>query len=327
MLDKKFQQLILKSTDASSIQDMLTIQELWSGYGHIYKIFLDGSERKSVIVKHIAFPDKTHHPRGWDTEFSHKRKIKSYKVEINWYQNWAKHCSSNCYVPQCLGLKQQENEILIILEDLDLSGFPVRKTSVTWAEMLSCINWLAHFHAVFMGKEPDGLWKVGTYWHLDTRPDELKALKDHKLKSIAGLMDQKLKNVKYKSFVHGDAKLANFCFSEERLEVAAVDFQYVGSGCGMKDLVYLVGSCIYEDECENLEADILNAYFLELKNALNQYNKDMDSVEVEREWRSLYHIAWTDFHRFIKGWSPDHWKINSYSEKIAKKVIEELKGG
>ena len=46
--------------------------------------------------------------------------------------------------------------------------------------------------------------------------------------------------------------------------------------------------------------------------------------ELDNEWRAMYHVAWTDFHRFIKGWSPGHWKINSYSEKIAQQVVDQL---
>ena len=33
-------------------------------------------------------------------------------------------------------------------------------------------------------------------------------------------------------------------------------------------------------------------------------------------------FAWADFHRFLKGWSPSHWKINDYSERITRGVIE-----
>ena len=40
--------------------------------------------------------------------------------------------------------------------------------------------------------------------------------------------------------------------------------------------------------------------------------------------RSVYRVAWADFHRFLKGWSPGHWKINSYSERVTKEVISQL---
>jgi len=63
----------------------------------------------------------------------------------------------------------------MVLEDLDANGYPLRINSVSMADMEACLRWLANFHAIFMGKKPDGLWKVGTYWHLDTRPDELEA--------------------------------------------------------------------------------------------------------------------------------------------------------
>jgi len=38
----------------------------------------------------------------------------------------------------------------------------------------------------------------------------------------------------------------------------------------------------------------------------------------------LYSVAWTDFYRFLKGWSPGHWKIHSYSERLAHEVVSQL---
>ena len=49
--------------------------------------------------------------------------------------------------------------------------------------------------------------------------------------------------------MHGDAKLANFLFTSDHSQVAGVDFQYVGGGCGMKDVAYLL-SCLDEDACD-----------------------------------------------------------------------------
>lgn len=325
MLDKEFQKLILRVTKANSMKKVETIQELWSGYGEIVRYELKGSSIETVIVKHVKLPEKGKHPRGWNTDISHKRKLKSYKVEVEWYKNWANKSNDNCYIPNCLALEKKGDEVLIVMEDLDMSGYAQRKSSVTWLELKVCIKWLANFHAVFMEEKADKLWKVGTYWHLDTRPEELKVLDDKDLKNVAGLIDERLKKVKYKSFVHGDAKLANFCFSDDGKKVAAVDFQYVGAGCGMKDLAYFVGSCFHEDDCENYELEILDYYFLELKDAIKLNKKDIDFDDLEKEWRLMYYIAWTDFHRFLKGWSPGHWKINSYSEKVAREVIKNIK--
>ena len=135
-----------------------------------------------------------------------------------------------------------------------------------------------------MDQNPKYLWEVGTYWHLATRPDELKVLRDHTLKVAAVQIDKKLNKCQYKTFVHGDAKLANFCFAADG-KVAGVDFQYVGGGCGMKDVAYFVGSCMNESECEIHEAKLLDTYFRFLQKSLPSENK-----ELEKEWRALYTV-------------------------------------
>ncbi len=324
MLNKNYEKIVLKSTGSKSLELEEVVQELWSGYGKILRYNLSGGKNKSAIVKYVTYPNRKNHPRGWNTGLSHSRKLKSYKVETAWYQKWAKYCGENSKIPYCYTIESSGDETLMVMEDLDVLGYPLRKTTVSWIEIKACLKWLANFHATFLGEQAKKLWKVGTYWHLDTRPDELKALDDAKLKKYAGIIDQKLKNGKYKTFVHGDAKLANFCFSSDGTKVAAVDFQYVGAGCGMKDIAYFVGSCLHEDECEQLEQNILDYYFEELKEATQRNNKEFNFDELEEEWRAMYHLAWTDFHRFLKGWSPGHWKINSYSEKVLRKVCDEL---
>lgn len=319
-----FQTLILDATAATSFHETEMIQSLWSGYGKIVRFGLEGTDRQSVVVKHVQLADQKKHPRGWNTCLSHQRKMKSYQVEVNWYKDWSRHCDADCRVPECLAVESKEDEVLMVFEDLDASGFSGRKTSVSMTEMQSCLSWLANFHATFIEKKPEGLWEVGTYWHLDTRPDELQALDDAALKNAAGWIDRKLRNTQFQSFVHGDAKLANFCFSDNGNAVAAVDFQYVGGGCGMKDVAYFIGSCLYEEDCQRMETPLLDFYFQALKQALASKRKNIDAAALETEWRGLYPVAWTDFHRFVKGWSPGHWKIHGYSERLARDVISQL---
>lgn len=315
-MDDFYISTILETTGASSLSETELIQELWSGYGKLLRIGLEGAETGSVIVKHIQLHQKDHHPRGWNTDTGHQRKLKSYEVESTWYRKYSN--LSRARLPRCLAIESRGSEMLIILEDLDASGFPLRKQSVSWKEIESCLEWLARFHAGFLGKEPAGIWKTGTYWHLETRPQELEALTDSRLKKAAPLIDKKLNSCSFKTFVHGDAKLANFCFSEDG-EVAGVDFQYVGGGCGMKDVAYFAGSCLDEEECEELEEHILDTYFGFLQQALGTKNE-----ELETEWRSMYRVAWADFYRFLKGWSPGHRKINSYSERVTENVLNNL---
>ncbi len=323
-MNEYFQSIIVKATGAKEVLKVEEIQSLWSGYGKILRYHLKGSEFGSVVVKHVRLPDQNKHPRGWNTDLSHQRKLKSYQVETAWYSNWSKFCDDSCRIPNCLVLDKHGDEVLMVLEDLDANGFQERKTEVGWTEIKACLKWLANFHATFINEEPKNLWKIGTYWHLDTRPDELMELKDIELKKAAKRIDDKLNESPFQTFVHGDAKLANFCFSADGSEVSAVDFQYVGGGCGMKDVAYFIGSCLYEEDCERLEDQLLNFYFKELRNAVLKKGKAVDINALEQNWRELYAYAWTDFHRFLKGWSPGHWKINSYSERLAKEVLAEL---
>jgi len=175
-----------------------------------------------------------------------------------------------------------------------------------------------------MGAQPDGLWPTGAYWHLATRPDELDALDDGPLKAAAEAIDRKLAASAFQTFVHGDAKLANFCFSDDGRQAAAVDFQYVGGGCGMKDLAYFIGSCLDESDSERMEQELLDRYFALLQAALTHAGKSLDFGALEEDWRSLYPVAWTDFHRFLQGWSPGHWKLHRYSERLAREVLDSL---
>ncbi|MDH3809644.1 MAG: ecdysteroid 22-kinase family protein [Desulfuromonadales bacterium] len=325
-MHKDFSAIIKQATGASDIDLIEVIQELWSGYGTIRRYRLSGADRERVVVKHVHVAEQGDHPRGWNTNWSHLRKLRSYEVESAWYANWSDRCDEGCRIPQCLALETRGEETLMVLEDLDEAGFSVRRQSVGEQEILACLRWLANFHATFIGCKPEGLWGQGTYWHLDTRPDELEALADLPLKQAAKAIDRLLRESCYQTFVHGDAKLANFCFSENGEQVAAVDFQYVGGGCGMKDIAYFIGSCLAEGECQRQEAWLLDSYFTALKQALARRQPSVDAKAVEKEWRTLFPLAWTDFHRFLKGWSPGHWKLNAYSERVAHDVIESFGG-
>ena len=156
---------------------------------------------------------------------------------------------------------------------------------------------------------PDKLWPIGTYWHLNTRLEELDALTDLQLKQAAFEIDKRLNDAHYQTIVHGDAKLANFLFNEK--QAAAVDFQYIGGGVGIKDVAYFMSSIFDENQLETYEEQLLDCYF-----------NFLDLPEVENEWRALYPIAWCDFYRFLQGWSPRHWKINSYSERMKQRALQ-----
>ena len=322
-MNSNFKEYLLKTTKSSACLELEVIQALWSGYGKISRYQLMDSSFETVVVKFIALNQSSEHPRGWDSQFGHNRKVKSYEVETHWYENWAQLCTDKCTVPSFLGSYSETKDQWIILEDLN-KNFPLRKYQLAFSEVKVCLKWLANFHATFLRKAPTGLWEVGTYWHLETRPDELKKIEHKALKSKAHLIDKVLNQCQYQTIVHGDAKLANFCFSEDGKSVAAVDFQYVGGGCGMKDVAYFLGSCLSSSECEMYEQELLNFYFTAFKKALQSSTINVDLEALEKEWRRLYPIACTDFTRFLLGWMPSHQKVNDYHLGLMNLTLDSL---
>lgn len=295
------------------------LQTLWGGYGELVRLFVDDT---SIIIKHIQLPKPEQHPRGWNTDLSHQRKLKSYHVELAWYQHYA--ASSVAVTPRPIKVTQAEAQWQLVMQDLRTLGYTEVETVASKQHISACLRWLATFHAQFIGGSHHQLWETGTYWHLDTRPDEWSALTDGVLKEAATKIDSILRTAPYQTLVHGDAKLANFCFTEQGESAAAVDFQYVGRGCAMKDVALFMSSAVDPEACHDMEAWLLEDYFRHLRLALAQLRPELNADDVERVWRPLFAIAWADFQRFVKGWSPDHWKINPYTEGLTQRALQTI---
>lgn len=322
-MNEHFKEYLLKITASTDCEEIEIIQSLWSGYGRISRYRLTNSSMNTVVVKFISLSQVKKHPRGWNSNLGHQRKVQSYQVETYWYEKYSQECKAESYIPKLIGSYSEEKNQWIILEDLN-THYPLRKYDISLEEVKVCLKWLAHFHATFVHREPQGLWPIGTYWHLATRPNELEKVEHKELKSKAGQIDKLLNDCAFKTIVHGDAKLANFCFSADGGKVAAVDFQYVGGGCGMKDVAYFLGSCLSSNDCARYEEELLNYYFSELDNALTSKDSKIDFNNLEQEWRSMYPVACTDFTRFMLGWMPTHQKINKYNLRMVNEVLENL---
>jgi len=311
---------LLKCTGASAIVQEELIQSLWSGYGKIIRLGLEEGDWSSVIAKLVSPPTTKNHPRGWHTDHGHQRKLRSYQVEQVWYRQYVVE-SELLRMARFISAAAVSEGQLIVMEDLDASGYPLRKRSIGLREMKACLAWLANFHGYYLGRPPVGLWEEGTYWHLGTRPEEYRVMQEGDLKRKATAIDEALKTCQFRTLVHGDAKLANFCFAEDG-RVAAVDFQYVGGGCGMKDVAYFLSSCLDEDGCAAFEEELLNYYFDVLNKAVSL---DLsESLKLEQEWRGLYALAWADFTRFLQGWMPTHRKLHRYSRSMVRQALEQL---
>jgi len=279
------------------------------------------------MVKSVTPPAEREFARDAAKLRSHRRKLRSYAVELAFYESFAKSCDAACRVPVCLHGEARDEHFLFVLEDLNQAGFPVRRAHCTPPEITACLAWLAAFHARFLGVAPAGLWKVGTYWHLATRPDELSRLSEGEVRRAASRIDERLNAARFRSVVHGDAKLENFCFSRSGQEVAAVDFQYAGGGVGVKDVAYFLSSCLSAAECDEQIPGYLELYFQALRAALvsqeSPFASEADALE--REWRTLFSWAWSDFHRFLLGWAPAYASSDRYGRNQLQAVLSSFR--
>jgi aminoglycoside/choline kinase family phosphotransferase len=294
------------------------VQSLWSGYGEIVRVTFDDGTR--VVAKRVCPPQAGRDARG------HARKLRSYEVESAWYRLHAPRCGEDCRVPRCLAVEQDAEGWLFVLEDLDAAGFPARRHTLSEEDIDACLAWLASFHATFAHRRADapsfaGLWPVGTYWHLGTRADELVAMPHGPLRDAAPAIAAGLEGAVHRTLVHGDAKTANFCFGASGARVAAVDFQYVGGGCGVQDVVYFFGG-LGPARCERSAERWLDAYFAKLRVALDA---SVDAAALEAEWRALVPLAWADLERFLAGWAPGH--HDRYAESMTRRALAALAQG
>lgn len=307
--------------NAPSLEYQEKVQSLWSGYGQIIRIYHPDIAQR-FIVKHILKAKPGNHPRGWNTSTSHQRKLKSYLVETSFYQDYAHKTDLFCKVPNIVAKDESDDAIVLVLEDLNDAGFTQKYDRADWATLKIAIRWLAYFHARFMHiTTNESLWEIGTYWHLATRQDELLSMPESEYKKRAVDIHLALNNAKFKTLVHGDAKLENLCFHEHKNDVAAVDFQYVGFGSGVKDLMYLVGSAFDASHLAQFDSQVVDVYLQELEYALIHYKKSIDFSALEEEVRTLYPVAWADFYRFLLGWNPKSWKVNDYMKTQAERGL------
>jgi len=338
------------------ISSKKVIQRLWSGYGEIVRYHLEVAQNtqqnQSLIVKNV------HPPNVNDTSISHLRKLRSYQVETAFYEKYSCKIISNGKgiedindgsvprVPRLLYNKSNNelNLTQILLEDLNEVGYPGRQgygsNAYIEQEVKPMIQWLARFHGAFLKKkvsheEDDqsyypGLWEQGCYWHLDTRPDEFNDMKrGHVLKKSAKMLDRRLKHhSQFVTLLHGDSKVCNFCFSDSthagKYRVAAVDFQYCGGGVGLRDLCYLLHSCMDDKDLKSSENEILAYYFQELRKSQNVTTslsgREQDALE--EEWRYLWPTCFADFERFLVGWSYGH-ESYGYAKAMIVKALDQ----
>ena len=283
-----WQRWVLEKVHPRQLKGAVRIQSLWGGYGELLRLQLEPGP--NLVLKWVQPPIQA------VESTSDRRKRRSYQVEQAWYRGPGRNCPPQSRIATCLGLADG----WLLLEDLEAQGYR-RSRGPGPQEIAGGLDWLAQFHAAYLGQAPAELWEQGSYWHLETRRDEWAAMQDGPFKQLAEALDQRLRAASFQTLLHGDAKPANFLWDESG-RAAAVDFQYVGPGCGIRDVAYFLDGCLDESGCQLHASHWLDHYFAQLCRALGARELGQLVEPLEREWRQLYPVAWSDFFRFWQGW-------------------------
>lgn len=163
-------------------------------------------------------------------------RFSSFQREIRFYEELAN--ASAGQVPRFIASKEIRNGHgkIMAMEDLDPLGFPARfknRCNFSFEQLLPMVRWLAKFHASFWRNEKaaEVMWPVATYWNIEKRKDEFQKCKDDsELIKKGEILDKMIHGAKYKTLIHGDGKVENFCFSTDGKKVAGIDFQWSGQG-------------------------------------------------------------------------------------------------
>jgi len=141
---------------------------LWAGMGSVYRL---GAKTKrgdvSIVAKRVELPRVC-------SSIGDQRKKDSYDVEAAFYsQGHAERLlSAGAIVPTPLHAETSRGENVTICMT-QLEGRSSHR-----GDSAAFVSWLAKLHAAYWGSDradaavESGLQAQGTYWHLDTRPEE-----------------------------------------------------------------------------------------------------------------------------------------------------------
>lgn len=298
-------QWVLEQSGARGILEAQPLQELWRGYGELLRLRLEGGHAERLILKRVS-------PPGPSSSVD-RRKLRSYEIEQSFYLSLAADLEGCCRLARCYGATSLGEDRLLLLEDLIAAGYrPSWQPKPEQAK--AGLRWLAQFHARFLHQRPAELWNQGCYWRLELRRDEFNQMPDGILKELAEPLDERLSSARFQTLLHGDAKIANFCWNENA-SAAAVDFQWVGPGCGIRDVALFLDRGIGRRLLASEGQEWLDLYFHYLRQALTEEGHQPDVEALVAEWNSLFSIAWTDYSRFCLGWAGDSYQLDTYSRK------------
>ena len=126
-----------------------------------------------------------------------------------------------------------------------------------------------------------------------------------KIQSIANEIDSKIEEAiqeGYGTIVHGDVKSENILFSKDLSTAALYDFQYVGAGLGVQDVVYLFVAAADDKSLQDGgDLHLLKSYHEMFIKKIEKRGLKRDDYPFEKLLEH-YQLALLDFYRFLLGW-------------------------
>lgn len=231
-----------------------SVCRLWEGMGHIYEVSFVTTGRRIIgprrphrfIVKSVVPPPPSRPGRG--RCYGDERKARSYVIESNFYMHLAPSLllgddgdGMRMPVPYHVEHDVDNDRVLICMSVLD--GLPSRY-GLDDIDVKSVLRWLSKFHSRTWHAKLDHdmliangiVQPIGSYWHLETRPDEHGNMSNKgwegRLKMAAWAIHERLRRDDMQCFIHGDVKDANMHFANDDdgggRVVGMYDFQYCG---------------------------------------------------------------------------------------------------
>jgi Ser/Thr protein kinase RdoA (MazF antagonist) len=291
--------------EAWQVTRVSRIQSLWAGYGEALEVFaVDGAGAPRRLVAKLVSA-----PAGAPGDVGHARKVRSYEVEAEFYASVAPALrAAGVALPEPLAVDRAGGAVALVLEDLRGAGFPEAHRPLDVPRLEAALSWLAALHATHFGRPlPPGLWPEGTYYHLETRREELGAIDREwaPLRDAANEIDRRLcaGAPRFRTLLHGDAKQTNALFGERdgRVVAAFFDYQYTGGGDGMRDVAYLICSSAAPAAAER-HRELLAHYHSELLARLGPVRGAEVAAEYTVEvMEARFDLALADLTRWMAG--------------------------
>lgn len=313
-------------------EDNVTIKSLcrlWAGMGYIYQVTIkvpsvsSSKQQHQFIIKRVIPPPKKSRSVG------DERKATSYLIEANFYEKLAptlindEHADLAIPVPYHVERDEDTDQVTICMSRL--VGSPGYLGDGD--RIHAVLTWLATLHAATWGSvtvdeyvRQKIVQPIGSYWHLDTRPDEHGSMPrrgwEGRLKRAARAIDERLKRDEMQCCIHGDAKDANMLFNDSHAGVSMYDFQYCGKAPPSVDLAYFLCVAVGDTDIDHIKY-----YHQQLLQRLNE--NERDHIPTLKELEDSVSLALCDFQRFLSGWGQWGSDISS----VVIQVLDRLDGG